>query len=584
MSHHPLWLERLSRATNYGDLQQVFTDILADAQSAGDNAALVQCIDEAIRRLEEERSRDEIGLQEVQSQYDSFRESNKGMVGWLKRHIPFTETRRKETEHRGNVADQMAEILGDNLVIARAQMIKERFQNAAQRKLGQRPAEWRSRLDGALVGGQLSPLGKSLQEVAAEIDRSRVFVDALKRDIDAFGQAEFKTPEDRQRRDADVTAARRELAELAREIDDKATLKKTGMKQLADRTVTELDTNDAAFLADGQKLHHLRTVLAQATDARGTLGKLVESAATLGKLSKELHGLPAEIQQVRSEVSRLEIQQGDAQTALNRKAATLADKRGGFETAQRDADQARHLLSSAQQFYDAHLAELRGSQPVMAEADDGSAGAQPARSIPADSPVLRKLNEAKTAAETTQLWLREVTPSFEAAKREADAAQAAVQELTNKIRTERDKLQKLEQRLPQLRRDLTAATDRTHETFVVATNGLGTFLSSDRGPTVAPFRPQELAAGTFGWLGPRGLERSLADALVQVDRDYQRYLQGSHVLDALCKWLDAQRNSIEKERTAAHQRRETSWKRRCSELLGDTLADEACKGGLASQS
>src|SRR5262249_23017322 len=140
MSNSPLWLERLNRATSYADLQQVFSEILADAQSGGDNDGLVQSIDEAIRRLEEERDRDQVGLQEVQSQYDSLRESNKGMVGWLKRHLPFTETRRKEHEHRGNVGEQMAEILGDNLVIARAQMVKERFQTTSQRKLGQRLA------------------------------------------------------------------------------------------------------------------------------------------------------------------------------------------------------------------------------------------------------------------------------------------------------------------------------------------------------------------------------------------------------------------------------------------------------------
>jgi hypothetical protein len=221
---------------------------------------------------------------------------------------------------------------------------------------------------------------------------------------------------------------------------------------------------------------------------------------------------------------------------------------------------------------------------MQAEADDGTTGTQPAKSVPADSPMLRKLNEAKAAADMAQMRLREVTSPFEAAKRETDAAQAVVQDLATKIHAEREKLQTLERRLPQLRRDLTAATDRTHETFAAAATGLGTFLPNDRGPAVAPFRPQELAAGTFGWLGPRGLERSLADVLVQAERDYQRFLQGSHVLDALCKWLDAQQHSIEKERTDAHQRRQVAWKRRCSELLGDALADEACKGGLASLS
>ena len=233
MSTNPLWLERLNRATNYGELQEIFADILADAQSTGDHVELAQSIDEAIRRLEVERARDEIGLQEVQSQYDAFRASNKGMVGWLKRHLPFTETRRKEHEHRGNVAEQTAEILGDNLVIARAQMVKERFQGATDRQA--RPPSLpidAMRLDAAATADrQPAQLGKCrvLQDVAGEIDRSRAFHDAIKHDIDAFGRAEFKTAEDRQRRDADVAAARRELADpVAREVDDKAALKKAG--------------------------------------------------------------------------------------------------------------------------------------------------------------------------------------------------------------------------------------------------------------------------------------------------------------------------------------------------------------------
>ena len=104
MSNNPLWLERLNRATNYGELQAVFSDLLADAQACGESAELAGSIDEAIRRLEVERAHDEIGLQEIQSQYDTFRAANKGMAGWLKRHLPFTETRRKEHEHRDNTS------------------------------------------------------------------------------------------------------------------------------------------------------------------------------------------------------------------------------------------------------------------------------------------------------------------------------------------------------------------------------------------------------------------------------------------------------------------------------------------------
>ena len=66
------------------------------AESASDGESLAQSIDEAIRRIEQERIRDEDELKQFEQQYAQFRDQQSGVVGWFKRHIPFTATRAAE--------------------------------------------------------------------------------------------------------------------------------------------------------------------------------------------------------------------------------------------------------------------------------------------------------------------------------------------------------------------------------------------------------------------------------------------------------------------------------------------------------
>ncbi len=568
----PTWLERLNRATDYRELQEVFSGIVAQAQADGEHGELAHSIDEAVRRLEAERARDEGELRDVQARYESFRQENSGVVGWFKRHIPFTETRRHEHEHRESVAQQAAEILADNLVIARAQMVKERFLSASDRKLGHRADDWRVRLDRAASDRQLASLAQVLKDLAIEGEQGHAFLEAVKHDIDSFADAEFKAAEDRQRRDADLAAAQNELAELAKEVGAKAGMKRAGLKELTARAAAELDAADPTFQADGRQLVKLNDTLTGVTDARASLKQLAEATAPLGNLAKELKALPNEMQQARDRLRQLESQRSDAAAAFAKKNSALDERRGQFETAQRDVDQARQLLASAQQFYEAYQAECRANQTMPVTTEAGAT---------VDSPMLRKFNEAKAAADTAEARLREVTPVYESAKKEVAASQASQQELDKQLEALRDKLHGLEHRSPQLRLEMGTAIDRTQVAFAAAAAALGALLASERRPKAA-FQPQTMAAGMFNTLGPGGLERGLADALVQAERDYQRHLQAVQVLDRLSKWLDTQRQSVEHERTAAHDRRQKAWNRRCSELLGDHLAKEACAAGLPS--
>jgi len=567
----PIWLDRLDRATNYRELQEIFSEIAAAAQSGGEHADLARTIDEAVRRLEAERASDERDLKEVQSCYDSFRQENKGVVGWFKRHIPFTTTRRQEGEFKGDLAQQAAEILADNLVIARAQMLKERFLGPDNRKLGQRPPGWRVRLEAAVADRELASLGQALKDLDDELERSRAFLSALKHDLDAFAAAAFKAPEDRQRRDADLAAARQEVSELTQEVDVEVALKQSGLKQLGACVVAELDATDATFHADGQQVSKLRGVLTRTDEARTSLGNLITAAAPLAKLVEEMKEIPAKMQDVRQSLTQLENQRQESNADCHKKATIFAERSNEFEAAQRDVEQTRQLLSSAQQFYDAWQAECRANQTTSPPAE-----------APSESPMWRRLSEAKAAAAAAQARLTNATPPFERAKKDAEAAQSAVQELTKQLDAKRDNLQGLERRTPLLKLELIASIDRTQVAFAAAATGFSTYLARERATSAAPYHPQELGAGMHGWLGSHGLEHTLSDALVQAERDYQRHLQAMQVLHRTSRWLDDQRKAADQERAATQERRDAAWKRRCRELLGDPLANEACAADLPS--
>jgi hypothetical protein len=82
-----------------------------------------------------------------------------------------------------------------------------------------------------------------------------------------------------------------------------------------------------------------------------------------------------------------------------------------------------------------------------------------------------------------------------------------------------------------------------------------------------------LAAGAHGYLGPHGFERTLSDALSQIERDYQRHLQAVQVLNHITRWLDDQKQQSDQDRTAAHDRRTRAKQTRCRALLGDALGN-----------
>ncbi len=58
MSTEKEWLAILTQATNYSDLQNAFARMSIEAKATNDGEALAAIIDESMRRIEQERTRD----------------------------------------------------------------------------------------------------------------------------------------------------------------------------------------------------------------------------------------------------------------------------------------------------------------------------------------------------------------------------------------------------------------------------------------------------------------------------------------------------------------------------------------------
>jgi len=238
-NNHP-WLDVLQNATSYRELQSVFSQMALEANSTDDAHALAASIDEAIRRIEAERVRDESQLENVASEYDSFKQQQSGVIGWFKRKLPFTETRKQELGHRGAVGDQQAEILADNFVIARAQMLKEQILQAPLRRMGYRAKDWQERfLHHDLVPG-IRFFGTVVTELGDALMQSTAFIESVRVEIEAFSEAIFTEKEDRSRRDADLLAARGELKALENEDHEKQAMRSNAIKRLGALIQTEL--------------------------------------------------------------------------------------------------------------------------------------------------------------------------------------------------------------------------------------------------------------------------------------------------------------------------------------------------------
>ena len=548
-------LARLDNVLDYQALQQLFAEIAAQAHGERTGPELAKKIDDVIRRIEEERAADQKELDGIKERYDAFQQQNRGVVGWFKRHIPFTEARRQDVHHRTELADQQAEVLADNLVIARAQMLKERFLPTADRRMGRQVSDWQAAFDAVRSATDLPALATVVKSLATELARSRTFVELIEKDVEAFAAASFASKEDRARRDEDLVAARQELKGLKDDVDREEKLKRNGLKRLGELVTQNLTVNDSAFRDDVRQLAELEASLSRLAAAGQAIVELAAVAQKIASSSKELQSLPEQLQLLRVEHQQADRRQSDAAVAEARKTAVAEERRIRIDDARRRIEQAQQSLAGAQQADAAWHAQQKSMAQMVEAAPDAS-------------PHAGHLAECRAALTAAQAGYQEASQSFEVAKRDADQARAALEANRGQLSANDAKIAALEQRRIQLQHDLPQASLAGQSAFAKAAAALHAFLS--REPAVA----ETSVSPPYGCVGGNQLNASWGDSLLHPDRDFARHLQAIALLEQLNQWQRARQQELGRQRDSISARRTATWKRRCSELVGDSLAAE----------
>jgi hypothetical protein len=414
------WLEELEVATTYSDLQNVFSRMSLETNVETESDSLVAKIDEAIRRIENERARDQAELGQLTSEYEAFKQQQSGVVGWFKRKMPFTETRTHEVQHRDAVNDQTAEILADNFIIARAQILKEKIASPKLRRLGQRPNYWREQLVPCDSVGKIRELGSVLNLLGQEIIAATKFVDMVSVDIEGFSVAKFTSREDQVRKNADLVAAREERQALSDEIQEKADLKSAALVMLKGLLISELSERDADF-RNAQGRYEL---LNQLLEHQPKLIQLAEQHLVSLKADQEvqveLASLPDQRENAMKSLSNLTQSLSETKENQSRMQAELQEPSRLYQLALRDSQEANVCLNASKLLYEAYLAEQSKAAPNGPEV---ASDQDFEHSVPG---VLKEYRRLEKAAEVAGEALRLRAPTFEAAKRAyEDAVQRA---------------------------------------------------------------------------------------------------------------------------------------------------------------
>ncbi len=446
------WLAILGQATSYRELQQVFSQMASEANATSDPLALAASIDEAIRRIEQERTRDSSELETFAAEYDAFKSQQSGVIGWFKRKLPFTETRKQELKHRGSVDEQRAEILADNFVIARAQMLKERIVPSSSRRMGLRPQEWRDNLHRHESITDIRAYGNLLTALGLEISSARLFVESVRGEINAFSEASFADKQDRTCRDADLQTARSEAKLLEDEIRDKEALRTSSLNRLAALIHDELMRNDPAYRTLLSRSDQLKEI----TEHFGKLAKVVDEfhghlEAVCGKLV-ELQMMPAKRESLERTLSKLQAEFKDSELQRILASDALREPSRSYDAASRELSSAKAALEAAKRIYDAYQTE-------QSNADQNRAEVISDFEFEGTSPVVAEYGRLKNAFSQAEDNLKRVAPTVESAKRTLDQVTLQTNSMRKKIDEASSELSKMDDQQNQLTKQVAAARE-----------------------------------------------------------------------------------------------------------------------------
>ncbi len=431
------WLAMLEKATTYGDLQRVFVQMHAASQAANDGDVMVASIDEAIRRIEQERSRDQAELDGYSSDYTAFKQEQAGLIGWFKRKLPFTETRKQELSHRDAINDQTAEILADNFVIARAQMLKERIASPKMRRMGHEPAYWRKQFLNNEAVNTISEYGKVVSELGKELSTAKLFIKAVKVDIEAFSSAKFISQEDQRRSSEDLKAAQKEWQALADESQEKVSLRTAALSTLMGLLIKDLSEKDGDFRNTNHRLGLLKSLQDQQPRLAKRLEERITSCKALLAKKIEHDSLPEQREKLENTLNALKRDGEEAERKRLRTASELEAPSQLYHAALGEVERAKAALSATKPLYDAYIAEQNKNQQATAEVTSAIEFELAPSNVVAE---YKRIEEGESLAMHN---LRQQTPAFEQAKRSHDMAVGEVNTIRDKSQAHSLELRKI---------------------------------------------------------------------------------------------------------------------------------------------
>ncbi len=559
MSTSAQWLERLSRATDYADLQAMFQELLADLHDGEDNGALAQAIDDAIRRMHIERARDAHELESFEQEFATFREQQQGVVGWFRRHLPFSHTRRQERGHRESIADQQAEILADNLIIARAQMVKEQLLPPEQRKMGRTVDQWRARLGELRADASLQPFAIEMQGLIDEIQRSQEFLGLLEQDVQAFANADFTAAEDERRQRTDLEAARSELAALQGELEHELALKSAGLRRLGELVSDDLTAGDDTYRRGYQRSLAMGRAREQAVGVQNAADQLLAQLQRIVELEGEQLDLPRLFQQMEQEATRFRQQADEARQRQHQLSRQIDQRSSEFDAVNLGVQQARSAFDAARRLFEAYTRE----QGVV-ELDPQTKS----------SPVFGEFQRQESALHQAESLFQQVATPFQQMQVEVIDLGRLAETLIRNVEEVLRRQQGNTRRQREVQDALAGEYHKTRPLFARLENQLRSYTDSlaalgrnTRLPDLSEF--QDLGANarnqhSANWLpNPDWARRRQASAArddFELIRRFREALRG-------------ELEQLERDFTAEKEALKVTWSARVRELLNENLAE-----------
>ena len=551
MSSEQTWLQQLDEATNYQQLQSVFSQISREATERNDSRQLIASIDVAIQRIEQERSRDANELDDFETSYSQFKTQQRGILGWFRRHLPFTETRRQELGHRDAIADQRAEILADNLVIARAQMLKQRLLPPDERQLGETAQLWKDRLGDCESVDRVGEYGQTLQALIDEMSVSTAFVEEIRAEIDAFAAGKFTSQEDQQRQRDDLSAVRLELAEFESELDEEVAIRSAAIKRAGDLVREQILNSDHEFYELTKQIEGLQ-------QKHDTAEVATAKAEELDKLLDQIHDCTKQLDDCEKERIRLEVERerlrrelGSSEARLDRTSRKLEQASEPYQVAKRAADKSEAAISAANRIYSRH-------QQAGGGADSGDEiKAEYERLVKEHEDTLQHLEAAKVPYEELASKHQLRKQETESLRKEFQSAEQAADENDNKATSLRRSLQDASGKIPQVLAELEPHLD-------AYLNDMDSL----------PFESRvSVLHRSLQWRSVfQGRIPGSIDSIHTLSPNQGRIDEVRKLIEAIRNDVEAIKQLLSSARRESHQR----WKQRCHDLLGDRLARQVC--------